>query len=156
MKQRPTDLEGRSLLLFYALEAMEDADALPVFGDMVMEYPKLCPHLVEREMDTSLEEGRSWRPDNTRTWKEPGHPFFRDVHVKPDPAKPTKAYARAVAAILMFESWPHSESAPWVWEMVDRCRPFRRAITGVFGLERQSIASRLQGVRVFSGPLNRG
>lgn len=98
-----------------ALQTVADMRVLPVLQDAVQEAGWVDERMQRfgKNLDTSLQEGRSWAPDNTRTWR-----VGVGDHSKPAaPGSLTRAerrslphqqiqWAKAVAATLLFEDWP--------------------------------------------------
>ena len=90
-----------SNLLALALQSLESEDALPVFGDAMLEA-ELSPVQRLRVLRAIAQAGDPKRKMKPRTMRRAGK--------KNTPAKPTTDLARAVAALLLTESW----KGPWM------------------------------------------
>ena len=78
------NLEGKRNLRELARKAQADESVLPILGDAVLEAG-----IVLAGHDVSLEEGRPWKPDNSRSWKTP-------EEAKVLPSKPDKSLPKMV------------------------------------------------------------
>ncbi|HET9045076.1 MAG TPA: hypothetical protein VFN70_18100 [Burkholderiales bacterium] len=136
-------------LLALALRAIDDADALPVLGDAIQEaawFDKRVGQLMRPCPQSSRRRARAFERRDRELWFAglPGN-FARWT------AKPGRAFARAVAAVLLFGDWQ-----TWRWPlrevMVEFAWSWDRAVPdsegAFFGINRERDPTRLAGMRV--------
>lgn len=96
------------ILLQLALRAMDDEESLPVLGDLVLETQWFDRRVMQtmwprskRRVRLRTERERERERIARKAWDAGLPEFFRGLA-----AKPTKAWARAIVAVLLFGKWP--------------------------------------------------
>lgn len=95
-------------LLALALNACDDATALPVLGDLVLELGWFDPRVMQTMWPIGKAPRDGWRTKKKRdrakvdkvAWKD-GYPVMFQGFA----AKPTAGWARAIAGVLLFGGW---------------------------------------------------